>query len=251
MSSNLRQARPLQILRSDYRFAILFAVLIIFFLMGPIVELMNFRQGLARTVFTATFAVMMVAAVLAISRSKRLLMIAVLLAVPTFVADIFRAWFGTRISFLVDHTISMLFLGFIIVVILGYLFTQDRVTADLIFASLCVYLLLGTLWAVAYSTLVLLDPHAFSYPLMSDSSADLRFGTEATTAAFYFSLVTMTTLGYGDIVPMSSGAKILASLQAVLGQLYLAVLVARLVGLHISQSRQESANESGASSRDT
>jgi hypothetical protein len=64
----------------------------------------------------------------------------------------------------------------------------------------------------------------------------MRFGGEQSLYPIYFSLVTMTTLGYGDITPDSDTSRMLASMEAVIGQIYLAVLVARLVGLQIAQS---------------
>ena len=69
----------------------------------------------------------------------------------------------------------------------------------------------------------------------------MQFGGERTIVAIYYSFVTMSTLGYGDIVPTSSLTRMCAALQAVVAQLYLAVLVARLVGLQISQSTAMSA----------
>ena len=64
-------------------------------------------------------------------------------------------------------------------------------------------------------------------------------GTQTSAPMIYFSFVTLTTLGYGDIVPLSPAARALAMVEALLGQLYLTVLVARLVGLHITHSQQE------------
>jgi voltage-gated potassium channel Kch len=66
----------------------------------------------------------------------------------------------------------------------------------------------------------------------------------------YFSLVTLTTLGYGDIVPTAAAARMLAAVEAVVGQLYLAVLVARLVGLHIAQARRNSESSDQFSQED-
>jgi hypothetical protein len=64
----------------------------------------------------------------------------------------------------------------------------------------------------------------------------MQIGKGEPTAVLYFSFATLTTLGYGDIVPVSAIARTLATLEAITGQLYLAVLVARLVGLHIAES---------------
>ena len=104
---------------------------------------------------------------------------------------------------------------------------------------------------MAYSLLATCQRGAFHYSLASisrnaeDSNAEdsnfegsnpMRLGSEPAGLEFYYSFVTMTTLGYGDIVPVSSAARGLATLQAVVGQLYLAVLVARLVGLYVAES---------------
>ncbi len=77
----------------------------------------------------------------------------------------------------------------------------------------------------------------------SADEGQMRFGGKQSIYPVYFSFVTLTTLGYGDIVPTSATARMLAAAEAVTGQLYLAVLVARLVGLHISQSPRDPRRE--------
>ncbi len=123
------------------------------------------------------------------------------------------------------------------VIVLHHVFTTDRVTVDTIAAALCIYLLLGVLWSLVYSAMELLSPGSFQ--ILSGNSEDesIGFGGKGTVIALYYSFVTMTTLGYGDIVPKSSPAQMFAATQAIMGQMYLAVLVARLVALHISHSR--------------
>ena len=95
------------------------------------------------------------------------------------------------------------------------------------------YLLLGVLWAIIYAMLEQLSSGSFqglSEPLTQGWSTDW----------LYFSFVTMTTLGYGDITPTSAASRALVTLQAICGQFYLTVLVAWLVGLHIAHTRNES-----------
>jgi voltage-gated potassium channel len=135
---------------------------------------------------------------------------------------------------LAKNLAMVVFLAFVIVVVLRHLFTANRVTIDTIAASGCVYLMLAVFWAEIYVLIDAWIPHSFAV------HADPVAGVAATGVlgkgiftSLYFSLVTMTTLGYGDIVPLTAPAQSLASLQAVVGQLYLTVLVARLVGLHI------------------
>ncbi len=123
--------------------------------------------------------------------------------------------------------VYILFYGICLLVFLHRLFSERMVTADTIQGGVVVYFLSGLLWAFFYQTLFLFNPDAI---LFSDHALD-EFSD-----MIYYSFVTMTTLGYGDITPVSRMAKNLAVLEAVWGQTYLAVLVARLVGLHLSSS---------------
>lgn len=112
-------------------------------------------------------------------------------------------------------------------------FTLKRVaiTTDLspnrLVGAICVYLLLGVIWAVAYTILEMISPGSFGgfTPLQGRG-----WGNEW----LYFSFVTMTTLGYGDLLPLSATARTMAYMQAVFGQLYVAILVAGLVSAYIS-----------------
>ncbi len=93
--------------------------------------------------------------------------------------------------------------------------------------SLCIYLLLGILWAVYYALLAMVDPEAFHYAVPA--------GPDLPASHFlYYSFVTLTTMGYGDVVPISPMVRTAAYLEAVIGQVYLTVLVASLVGRHVS-----------------
>jgi hypothetical protein len=125
----------------------------------------------------------------------------------------------------------------IILDILAFILRSERVTADIIFASVSAYLLIGFLWSFFYVILEYLSPGSFSIPAF-----DAPQGEIATRDRYdhlsYFSFVTITTLGYGDIAPRGTGARSLAMLEAVTGQMYIAVLIARLVALHIVHAGQ-------------
>lgn len=127
---------------------------------------------------------------------------------------------------LVTNTLDAAFLLFVMAVILGHLFRTREVTADTIFGSICAYLLLGFVWAFVYAILEMVMPGSFS---VSEGSGS-RF-----SEFYYYSFVTLTTLGYGDVVPLTPEARSFAVLEAAMGQIYIAVLVARLVGLHVSR----------------
>ena len=92
--------------------------------------------------------------------------------------------------------------------------------------ALCIYLLLGVLWAVLFAFVELVEPTAFL-----DRGREVGGPIEH---FLYYSFVTLTTLGYGDITPVHPVARTLAYLEAVIGQLYIAVLIAGLVGRHVA-----------------
>lgn len=99
--------------------------------------------------------------------------------------------------------------------------------------SISVYLLLGPTWAVLYILLYYLQPKAFSFANSPASGASP--GQEIFPVLVYFSLVTISTVGFGDISPLSLQARYAAVAEAITGQFYLAVLVARMVGTYMSR----------------
>jgi hypothetical protein len=101
-----------------------------------------------------------------------------------------------------------------------------RVSANTLYAAICAYFLIALVFAVAYGLIERLRPGSFTAV-----SANLNLGPDSDF--IYFSLVTIATLGYGDIAPVAGMARVLASLEAVVGQFFVAALVARLVGLMV------------------
>ena len=131
---------------------------------------------------------------------------------------------------------SLLFYPFVaILLIRDVLFGYERVSANLYYGALSVYLLIGVSGAFLFGLLELFFPGSFLHGADPITSA---FGGEIMNGElFYFSLVTMTTLGYGDIAPNSLFAGIISSFLAICGQIYVALVIARLVGLEIAQAR--------------
>ena len=187
----------------------------------------------AAMVIIRLFVLMLLSAVFAVSRSRTTQIIAILLAIPMIVLEGIKVSSGSVLTVVLAYIVAIILIAYTVVLVLKFLFVADRITLDMICASLCVYLLLGVLWSIGYSLLQIHDNHAFSFPLKENEVGTMQFGGERTVTSLYFSFVTMSTLGYGDIVPRSSLARTAAAMQAIVGQLYLAVLVARLVGLHI------------------
>ena len=222
-----------------HRFDILLGTLVLLILSAPAVQAITggSHTHLASIAVTVSLATMLLSAVFALSQSRQAVMIGLALAVPAIVLRVLNLLLNRDGILIGEHLLEVSFLAYVIVVLLKHLFRADRVSSDTICASLAAYLLLGVLWAMVYPVLDVLQPGSFAFSFAEEGQNPLmRFSDEKSVYPLYFSVVTMTTLGYGDIVPVSPAARMLAVVQALMGQLYLVVLVARLVGLHISQT---------------
>jgi len=125
------------------------------------------------------------------------------------------------------HLIAgMLLLGLVAVEFLRFILRAPRVTAQVLEAGISTYLVFGLLWTLAYMLVGQVDPGAFTF---SESSAGHSMDS---FNALYYSLVTLTTMGYGDIVPVSRAARMLAVSEATTGVMYMSILIARLVGMY-------------------
>lgn len=130
------------------------------------------------------------------------------------------------------HIVVFLFL---VVALAENVFGDGPVDLNRIMGAVSIYLVLGLVWSLLYSLLEILQPGSFT---MARHDAGQGHGQTLVSHFIYFSSVTLTTLGYGDIVPISRPARMFSTLEATIGQLYLAIVIARLVGLHISQNRK-------------
>ncbi|MBM3300968.1 MAG: two pore domain potassium channel family protein [Deltaproteobacteria bacterium] len=125
---------------------------------------------------------------------------------------------------------SIFFIGLLMFVILIQVFREGPVNAHRIAGSVAVYLLLGTLWGSIYFLIALHAPWSFQF-----TAGSVPAQPHALAAKFvYFSFITLTSVGYGDIVPVHPLAQTTATLEAIIGQLFPAILLARLVSLEIA-----------------
>jgi hypothetical protein len=139
----------------------------------------------------------------------------------SFDIKLYLIYYVTDVLFLTLGTFTVL-----------YAITQHKeVTADTLFGAICGYFLLGLTWSFIYLLIDIINPGSFSHQL-SDSTLH-----RSALNASYYSFTTMTTLGYGDILPVSYLARTCSWLEAVSGQIYLAVWISQLVGLRIAQNR--------------
>jgi len=201
-------------------FYLFFALLLLLILVPLIVETTHGR-------ITANVINMLIllAAVAAVGRSGLSFVIAVLLGLPTLVfqllafsADDMRhlAWswmFGGAFYFAT------------IVYLLRYVFSREAMSTDKLYGAAATYLMLGVLWTYLYAIAQYLFPGSFAGGGNVVSSV-------AMVDLLYFSFSTLTTTGFGDIAPVLRLPRTLATLEAVLGTLYVAILIARLAGVY-------------------
>jgi hypothetical protein len=183
------------------RFLFLLITIGLMFVLRPFLEGFIRISYLMDIFFTAIF----LSAVYAVSQKRGVFIVTLFIALLTIASLWINDFTGISAYGMVGNILGTVFMSFTAIMILSYMFREDEVTGDMIKTT---------------------QPGSFQMP-----------GEIADKKVFnYYSYVTLTTLGYGDITPISAPARSLALLEAVMGQLYLAVLVARLVGLHISQS---------------
>lgn len=134
-------------------------------------------------------------------------------------------------AFVVELSASILFFAITVGVILGDVLRDGEVTIDRLLGAAAVYLLIAATFALAFALAHRLRPDALAMPPAVASTLSNRHA--ALGVYWYFSMTTLTTVGYGDIVPTSALSRGIAMLEATLGQLYLAIVVARLVSLQL------------------
>lgn len=173
----------------------------------------------------------LISGIYSVSQRKHVAVFAVSLALPmlmlVWVNEFVDKWFLV----VAGDFFGILFMTYLAVLILSTVMKAEEVSHDVIYGAIIVYLFIGIIWAFLFRILMNLQPGAFTIQPTGFQESRSLFA--------YFSFVTLTTLGYGDISPVSAVARSFAYLEAVFGQIYLTVLVARLVGIHISQSLEK------------
>jgi hypothetical protein len=187
------------------------------------------QSGLPLVLFRLLGAVALVSGVYAVSDKRAQWIAALALAVPAIALNTVLAFRPDPQIVVAMLIFTILFLVLTLVSLLRAVVRAERVTHDTIYGALSVYLLMAITWAAAYSLLVTIHPGA----ILMDAARHPNHRMDWSDCVFY-SFVTLTSQGYGDIVPMTAQARSLSILEAVSGTMYVAVLVARLVGLYSS-----------------
>lgn len=215
------------------RFAFLLAALLAFFLLLPLADHLRDVRAAERPLLleTGPFGVVLVAVMVSVSTTRTGKILALALGLPAVVVRLLP-YSHTPAGDVVWTLFAMGFLGYATASLLRHSLKGRHVDRERLLAGLCAYALLAITWALIYSLVAEFRPGAFR--VAEGTSPEMRVTHGGTVTALYFSICSMTTLGLGDVVPVTSGSRMLVAVEAMLGQLYLAVVVARLIGLHIA-----------------
>jgi len=217
-----------------WRFLVLLVTLVLLLVIQPIIRGFSGRGP----VFDVLYSLMLIAAILSLFERKWPKTLALILGIPALAGRWLAYTFASTVENVVtlgDQFMEVIFLVFVAVMILRAIVAQPRISADSIYGSICAYLLLGTAWGAIYSVHETIQPGSFA--AAGDLTPMLQAADTRESVLIYYSFVTLTTVGYGDITPVSAAARTLSWLEAMMGQFYIAVLVASLVGIRVSQGQ--------------
>ena len=208
---------------SERRFLILLVLILLTIVLTPFLDDFIETRILMDIFLTAIF----IAIIFAIRSKRSHVIIASILVLPLIISTWSYYFYDSIHLSMLTRIFGALFFAYAVIIILQIIAGSTEITKETIFAAIVAYLLIAMMWAFLYMTLELVIPGSFSIPERSFRKETMQFE--------YFSFVTITTLGYGDIIPMTDKASALVLLEALIGQIYLVVLVAWLVGMYVSR----------------
>ncbi len=207
----------------------LLIALVLLFVFFPFVE--EVKGG--DVIISILLSLVLLSAVLAVADRKGVFFIALVLAIPAIVGRWISHFRPDLVPPSVFLVAGLALIAFVVANLLRYVLRAPSVNTEVLCASISAYLMLGLLWTVAYWLVAQVTANAFAF--------NTPTGTKETMAgfnAFYFSFITLSTVGYGDITPVSRIARWLAATEAMTGLLYVTVLIARLVSLYSTPKSQ-------------
>ena len=185
-------------------------------------------------ILNVLISAVLISSAYAVSGHGRTLKVSLFLLAPAFLSSWSTVFMSDLWPMAVSRVLMLAFVSYILGVIALDILSEKRVTRDTIFGSACVYMFLGFVFADIYMLFQIIEPQSFGQAIdIAPVGSEVRVSSELS----YFSFVTLTTLGYGDMTPKTGMVQGIATFEAMLGQFYLTVLVARLVGLHLAGSK--------------
>jgi hypothetical protein len=222
-------------LYTRWRYLVLLGALLLVLVVQPI----SFGFSTPPPLFDAFLMLVTIALLLSFCPEKRKRLAALVFAVPAGLLSLGGHLIGAQAQntvVLIGHCLAVAFYFWAAVLIVASLFRRQALSLDSVFGAVCGYLLLGMAWAILYSMLDTVWPGSFA---IGAQLAEQVQGDQSRIQLFtYYSFITLTTVGYGDVTPLSMPARTCAWLEALTGQFYLAVLVAGLVGALLSRTSE-------------
>jgi voltage-gated potassium channel Kch len=187
-------------------------------LVSPFIRPMGLLGHLCSTLFLAMIPL---SSALALSKDKQHPIIILFIAAPFVILDGLNYFFASQLLGVISFSFATILYFYIVILLMKSLLSIRVVTAALIYCAISIYLLIGIMWAGIYTVVEGLSPGSFA-------------ATSGSIDAIYFSFVTLTTVGFGDVVPVSILGKRLAVFEAAMGSIYMAVIIAMIVGRYMS-----------------
>ncbi len=214
---------PEKVRHSKQRFFILLCLILGLLVLVPILNRFTAIRLFLDIFITAIFITM----VYCISPKRGFFIVGLLIVVVMLGSFWLQHYIPNKGLAAISMLFGVFFIGLVIASILGSMLKAEEVNREIIYMAILLYLLAALMWAFLYTFLELVDPASFNIDLSDPKRYLLVFQ--------YYSFVTITTVGYGDITPVTDVAKAFSVLEAICGQLYLVVAVAGLVGMHVSK----------------
>ncbi len=207
--------------RNNNKFLLLLASIVILLLLYPIFE----ENAVGQWTLISLTMLLLIVGVYAVADTRLKLAAALVLAVIPIVTGWLSLVSPLNDVALVYNSSTLLFFVFVTIMVLISVLKSAVIQRDTIYGGICVYLLIGLTYGMGFFLLDAILPGSF-YPYPIDSINRMMTLSDH----FYYSFYTLTTLGYGDVVPLTAAARTIAMFCVVSGVLYLAVLIAWLVG---------------------
>lgn len=205
---------------------------------------LNDTSNVNRTIFNLLFFTVVISAMRSLSQSRWVQIFAFAIGVLALSASMLAEFQPSRALLVGVYTCYLTIFLSLVNALSRSVFQSGRIDTNRILGAVCIYFLLGLIWALVYSLIEVCFPNSFNIP----DYVALGVRQQMVCDMIYFSNVTLTTLGYGDILPLSNLARMLANLEAMTGQLYVAIVIARMVGVQVTQrpeAQQEASDQSG------
>jgi hypothetical protein len=213
-----------------------FALLLFCLIASLLVPAYFENQIMGGVALRGILSLILLASLYLIAYRLRELLVGIALAIPTLLVNWWSGLFSPPLSVYLASAFYVVFLCYISFFIIRFIFETDHISLDMIFAAICLYMYLGLIWMFIYLITEVSYPGSFRFATELPSDPESLIHSLRSNLS-YFSYVTLSTLGYGDVTPLTRFARAWAILETLMGQFYLALVIARLVGLFIANRR--------------